>query len=1627
MKSATNSPKFPAVISPVVNARGTKHRGGGLSRLHKLMLVVVFSASTVQAATFSVTNTNASGPGSLLQAVLDSNASAAFDTISFSIAGAGPHTISPSAALPAITNSVLIDGYSQPGAVMNSLPDGFNAAVKISLNGTNAGANTDGLRLQAPNCTIRGLNIFNFRRDGIAISAVATNGVVEGCVIGIGPNNEEWENWNSGVQISGSLYCRIGGTTPSARNVLSGNSGSGVTISGGGWNVVEGCLIGLDPGGTVDSGNFYAGVDIANSASNRIGGTIAAARNVIAGNNTYGVRLQDDGARANLIVGNYIGLSLNGTAAVPNGQGVNVSGARDTMIGGTTAAARNVISGNGGIGILVSTWVGPATNTVIQGNYIGTDAGGSVAVANATRGISVLVANTWIGGIEPGAGNLISGNGNNGVDISGAAATNVVVQGNRIGTDATGTLQVRNNGHGINITSNARFNRVGGATPGAGNLIAFNTSAGVAVLTGTNNSILGNSIFENAGLGIDVDSAGATANDAADADSGANFRQNFPVLSYGVAGPGSGSVAGSFNSKPSRTYRLEFFSSPGCNPVNGYGEGKLLFGATNITTDAAGNANFTCTFPAVVSAGDVVTATATDEFGNTSEFSACAPLVPPASVELAVTLQDAPDPVRLGLPMTYLITVTNGGPFNATNVRVTNTLPAGAVFVSATNSQGSASHSGGVVVFQLGSMNAGTRATLAVTASLHVAGQNASQVVAIADQVDHVPANNTAQASTVAGMFNLQVALNDSPDPVVAGQPITLTATVTNLGGDTASNVVAFIYPGWNSSGRGFADATASGPGTFVNSHVGDRATVQWRLGTLPAGQGVKATVSAIPMQLGTNQSRFIIGGGLLGIDTNTLNNTVIITTVVTPGPGILSLKPNLYVREPAGPAVVMVTRESGSNGVVTVQYSTSPFEAAAPGDYTQITGTLTFTNGQTQSTIAIPITNDMQGECNELFRLVLSNPTGGAALLGQGSPISPSRTDIEIADDDFGALSTVNRVADGVPRRITASFENSGFFLEESTLADMTPDGRFVAFLAYPPNLSDLKTNDVRDLFLHDRQTGSNHLVSISADGGAAGTGNSEGADVSDDGRFVVFQSFASNLVAGDTNKTGDVFMRDRQAGTTSLISVNSSGSGPGNSTSEDPVLSANGRFIAFASVSTNLVGNDGNGFPDIFVRNLTNNTTTLVSVNTNGVGANGNSAHPLVSSNGMVVVFHSMAGDLAPGDTNNTWDVFARNLETGTTVLVSRGITNQLGNAASLVMALSADGRYVAFQSDASNLTTNDSNNADDVFLRDLQTGTTTLVSRNATGTGAGNQESRFASMTRDGRYIGFDSRAGNIVSSGGFSGRWNAYRYDRVTGSNLLISVNSIGSFSGNDDSFDPAISEDGRHAAFESEATDLVPGYQASTTFAYSQIYVRDLQTGVTTFISHEPGHLRSGNRYSMDPLISGNGQVVTFQSQSGNLAFGDGNNMEMDVFVYAASSNSLSIVSAIASSTPSRSAFEAVLSRDGRYIAFSTEANEQATNDLNQLTDVFLRDVTSGSVTLVSGNSSGTGTASGDSGVPVISHDGRFVAFFSTATNLAAGDANTTRDVYVRDRLTGIAHLVSLQTNGLAAGEAAFST
>ena len=380
-----------------------------------------------------------------------------------------------------------------------------------------------------------------------------------------------------------------------------------------------------------------------------------------------------------------------------------------------------------------------------------------------------------------------------------------------------------------------------------------------------------------------------------------------------------------------------------------------------------------------------------------------------------------------------------------------------------------------------------------------------------------------------------------------------------------------------------------------------------------------------------------------------------------------------------------------------------------------------------------------------------------------------------------------------------------------------ISADGRYVAFYSDASNLVPGDTNGARDVFVRDMQTGETTRVSVSSSGAEA-NGDSFAPALSSDGRYVAFSSAATNLVDGDTNDANDVFIRDRQANTTTRVSVGFDGS-EANGGSDQPSLSGDGSLVAFTSVASNIVNGDANNLRDAFVYNRQTGAAQDVSVSTEGVQSDLESATPVLSANGKFVAYSSFGDNLIPDDENEGNDIFVRDLTANTTERVSEFTGNYEAEGDSQRPSISADGRYVAFDSDDWDLVWGDTNDSFDVFVNDRATTITTRVSVDDNGTQS-NADSFRPSISADGRYVAYYSEASNLVS-GDTNGGTDVFVYDRRSGATKRVSV-AAGGEEASGDSVRPAIDGSGHLAAFESDASNLVPG----DTNRFTDVFVRD---------------------------------------------------------------------------------------------------------------------------------------------------------------------------------------------------------
>ena len=710
---------------------------------------------------------------------------------------------------------------------------------------------------------------------------------------------------------------------------------------------------------------------------------------------------------------------------------------------------------------------------------------------------------------------------------------------------------------------------------------------------------------------------------------------------------------------------------------------------------------------------------------------------------------------------------------------------------------------------------------------------------------------------------------------------------------------------------------------------------------------------------------------------------------------------------------------------------------------------------------------------------------------------------DTKLGTTIVGAVSSTGVEAD----------DSSGYF----TGPIISPDGRYVSFTSSATNL--VPGSEYRGLYVHDLVGGSTILLSNDPDNGTVFTH----ASFSADDRFVAFGSNDTSLVPGPVNGQGDIYVHDFLLDTTTIVSVNDDGV-PGDNESFVPSISADGRFIAFISLADNLVDGDTNHESDIFLRDTARGTTTRLNVSPSGVQADDFSFYPMISADGSAVLFTSDATTLVVGDTNGHADMFVttgyvqpavvtradgtHTTESGGTVTISTTLATQptaevtvhfdvsntneaFDNVSDLTftsdnwnvvqtvtiegiddnvvdgdipysvlvstnnnadpdynnlavpsiplqnfdnddltslvsvdssgeqgnqpsdgfrnIAVSSDGRYVAFASSASNLVDSDTNAATDIFLRDTIAATTTLVSDNPNGVPA-NGGSNFVAMSADGQTIAFTSIATDIVANDNNPGNSDVFVHDMRSAAPTLVSLDSNGVQS-NGNAGLVAISRDGRFVTFDDTASNLT----TTGGNGLSQVYLRDRQTGTTTLVSvASDGSLANGNCTA--GAISDNGQFIAFTTTASNLSTSDSNNAN-DVYLRDTVAGTTVLVSVSYTddvSSGDAGSQDPVMSADGRFIAFDSDA-DNLNDDFNGNTDVFLRDMQAAAPTIVSVDSAGS-QGNGSSTEPSLTPDGRFVAFRSSSTNIVNNQAADSV-VFVRDLSLGHTSLVGLGDQG----------
>lgn len=798
-----------------------------IRRFHSTRLFLVLSLfllppTAALGATFTVTSADDADDGvcsvlhcSLREALNAANASAAAHTITFAITGGtAPYVIQPATSLPVVAGTVTIDGTTQP--------EYAGAGLVIQLDGALT-SGSDGLTLAGSGSTIRGLAIGGFYNAAPGIRLLGGGyHAIERCFIGVDaagtiPNGNAY-----GIMVQ-SPNNRIGGTTPEQRNVISSNTSYGIWIYGdvARDNMVAGNYIGTDPTGTYDRGNGGIGIVIQEGDDNVVGGSTGTtpgsacngACNVISGNESYGVHISGSSLQT-AIEGNFIGVTAGGNATLGNGTGIVLqtsAGGGQTTIGGTAAASRNVISGNGGNGIGLEP--GDSGTNTIQGNFIGTDTTGELGIGNGGAGISAAypaaASGNLIGGAAPGASNVISSNTGPGIFFASVqpSASTVQILGNRIGTTADGLVTLGNAGNGISLFGDVRAT-IGGSSSGESNLISGNNGHGIAILDefsgsweviegnligtdiagsnplpngGAGISVAyattpitlggtaageGNTIAFNQGAGVQVSSASTRAVTTAGNAIFSNGGLAIDLLPTGVNANDEGDADTGANDGQNFP-ELTLSSTTRGTYVEGTlssetGESYTIHFYSTPSCDASGygeadaylgTAQVTTDGTGVGTFGvDVAPTVTAGELTATAtdaegNTSEMSACLQVGEADLGVTMDASPNPAEVGETITHTIGVTNNGPTASSGITLTQQLDAAMLFASAVPSQGSCLETFGTVTCDLGTLAASASALVTVRATPAVVMATSSPATVSADTADGNSNNDTATAA----------------------------------------------------------------------------------------------------------------------------------------------------------------------------------------------------------------------------------------------------------------------------------------------------------------------------------------------------------------------------------------------------------------------------------------------------------------------------------------------------------------------------------------------------------------------------------------------------------------------------------------------------------------------------------------------------------------------------------------------------------------------------------------------------------------------------------------------------------------------------------------------------------------
>ncbi len=1141
-----------------------------------------------------VTSTADDGsPGTLRAAIDEANAAPGPAEIDFAIPGSGVQTITLMTDLPAITNQVDIDGASQGGPGYVGLP-----LIALVAGTTGPSPPITGLEFAAGSdgSMVQGLVLDGF--DLAAIDIAAHSVTVTGNMIGTDPSGTMAVGNGNGVEIEGAGNT-IGGTTTADRNIISANTNDGVLITGAGTtgNVVSGNYIGTDLTGTVALGNLSAGVDITGAADNTIGGTAPGTGNVISGNGApegqgAGLLINGAGAGGNLVQGNFIGTSSGGTSALANiGYGVAIVAASGNTFGGTAAGDGNVIAGNTLSGVLLAG--SGTTQNVVQGNDIGIAADGTHGLGNAMDGISLQTGavNNQI------AGNVIAANTEDGVNLSGASQNQLL--DNLIGTNSSGTAGLGNGQDGVRVTGQGNNNTIGGTGAGAGNTLAHNGRDGVEVESGTGNGILGNAIFANSRMGIEL-------------GAGANNNQQFPDLT-GVFSTGSSTVIqGTLTSTPSTTFRLEFFANDTPDP-SGFGQGQVFLptATLSVTTASNGTAQFSETVPVALSAGQVVTATATDPNNNTSEFSADAAQT---ALSLSIIGMAAAQPTSGTTNLDFTVNLSVPSPLTTTVAYQTidGTAVAGTDYLATSGTltfpPGTTSEI--IPLPIIGHTTVGPNKSFSVMLSN---AQNAAITTAVG--------TGTIINNNQAGQFQFSM-----PAFVASQDGRQATITVTRTAGAASAVGVSFATIAGGSAVPGVDYTPTSGMLTFAANQASQTFTIPLLPNLLLGGNPTVALGLSNPTDGGS------LGPQSTAILTILNPNSLVVTNTNDAGPG--SLRQAILTAN-ANPGANTVTFAIPGPGPYVIQ-PLSPLPAitdAAVIDATTQPGFQSTPIVTLKGSLAGPQTDGLEitAGATTIRGLVIDRFSGnGIVILGPGGNViagdligvdaagDPGLGNgfdgVEINQSPNNTLGTGDVIADNglVGVRITGAAASGNVIVGD--LIGTDPTGTKALGNAYDGiYIVGASNNTIGSTSPGERNAiSANASVGIQIDGPGAGGNLVEGNDIGTDvtgtralGNEVdgVFINGAAGTVIGGPGPAQRNVISGNQ-----LVGIRISGSG------------ATGNILQGNYIGTDATGTAplGNGFDGVFTINAPNNI----------IGGTATGAGNVISANGSVGVQFSGAG---------------------------------------------------------------------------------------------------------------------------------------------------------------------------------------------------------------------------------------------------------------------------------------------------------------------------------------------------------------------------------------------------------------